>query len=82
MMNVAALPSTLDLDDQDAKQWDLLLLNSQISLLDSDALRFDKYKATIQTFSSNIVNQLSKMPDVKKMLPFIESLTDDAYWEA
>ncbi len=81
MMNVAALPSTLDLDDQDAKQWDLLLLNSQISLLDSDALRFDKYKATIQTFSSNIVNQLSKMPDVKKMLPFIESLTDDAYWE-
>jgi type I restriction enzyme R subunit len=81
MMNISPLPSTLDLDDQDAKQWDLLLLNSQISLLDSDALRFDKYKSTIQNFASNIASQLSKMPEVKKMLPYIEALSDDSYWD-
>lgn len=81
IMNISPLPSTLDLDDQDAKQWDLLLLNSQLSLLESDALRFNKYKGTIQNFASNITSQLSKMPEVKKMLPFIEALSDDAYWE-
>ncbi|MDC7124864.1 MAG: DEAD/DEAH box helicase family protein [Spirochaetales bacterium] len=78
--NISPLPSTLDLDDQDAKEWDLLLLNTQISLLDSNSLKFDKQKSVIQDVGVSIIEQLSNMPEVKKLLPFIEAVSEDSYW--
>lgn len=77
---ISPLPSTLDLDDQDAKQFDLLLLNTQLALLESDALRFNKNRNSIHNIATNIKYQLSNMPDVKKILPFIEAITEDSYW--
>lgn len=79
--NVSHLPSTMDLDDQDAKQWDLLLLNTELSLLESNALKFDKQRLAIQEVTRSIIEQLSNMPEVKKILPLLEAITEDSYWK-
>lgn len=78
--SIAPLPSEMELDDQDAKQWDLLLLNTQLALLETDP-RYRNHKKRVQQVAATICSQESKHPDIMKQLPFIESLTDEHLWE-
>lgn len=78
---LSPLPSALDLGNQDAKQFDLLLLNTQLAFVEQNGLKFNKYKASIQKIAQNILSQLSNMPKVKKLLPFIQHIPGEPFWQ-
>lgn len=77
--HIAPLPSEIDLGDESARRWDLLVLGSQLHLLDGDKV-FSKDKETIQETAEDLRGRAS-IPDVKKVLPLLESICTDEYWE-
>lgn len=76
---VAGLPSSFEDDDIAAKQFDLLMLRSQLALLQSDR-RFESYQRRIRELAS-LLEELQNVPMVSAELELILELQTDEYWQ-
>jgi type I restriction enzyme R subunit len=76
---VAGLPSALVDDDLPAKQFDLLLLTSELALLRTEA-RFTSCKRQIRRIASDI-EALSNIPAVGQQLALVLEVQTDEFWQ-
>jgi type I restriction enzyme, R subunit len=79
VQQVAGLPSGLVDDELDAKQFDLLILKTQLALLRADH-RFDSLKKRIVELAS-LLEELENVPMVAAEMPLILELQTDEYWQ-
>ena len=77
---VAALPSTVADSDQDAKQFDLLLLGLQLSVLRVEP-RFAELKKAVIAIASALMEKQA-IPMVRDQMVLIEEVQTDQFWEA
>lgn len=76
---IAPLPSELDLGEEDAKRWDYLLMKTELALLNGTK-DFLANQAVIQEAAGDLLGRAS-IPDVKKVLPLLEAVRSDEYWQ-
>lgn len=76
--HVAGLPSAFRDDNLPAKQFDLLVLGSQLALLREDA-SFARAQARIRDLTSSL-EALANIPLVAKQLPLILDIQTDEFW--
>jgi type I restriction enzyme R subunit len=76
---VAGLPSALDDNDTDAKQFDLLVLNAQLSLLQHDR-SFKRHQERMRA-TAGLLEELSNVPMVAAEMELILELQTDSYWQ-
>lgn len=76
---LAGLPSAVEDDDLEAKQFDYLIILSQLALLRGDAA-FAKYQKRIQDVASSL-EELNNVPMVAEQMPLIMELQTDEYWQ-
>jgi type I restriction enzyme R subunit len=77
---VAALPSEVVDADQDAKQFDLLLLSLQLSVLRVEP-RFEELKKGVIAIASALMEKQA-IPMVRDQMILIEEVQTDQFWEA
>lgn len=77
--NVAGLPSALVDDDLAAKQFDLLILRTQLALLKAEK-RFQGFKKKIIEVAG-LLEELSNVPMVAAEYELILELQTDSYWQ-
>jgi type I restriction enzyme R subunit len=77
--HIAGLPSGFVDEDIDAKQFDLLVLRTQLALLRSDH-EFDSLRKKIVGFAGPL-EALQNVPMVAAELPLILELQTDDYWQ-
>ena len=77
---VAALPSAVADSDQDAKQFDLLLLGLQLSVLRVEP-RFAELKKAVIAIASALMEKQA-IPMVRDQMVLIEEVQTDQFWEA
>lgn len=77
--NVAGLPSELTDDDEDAKRFDLLVLRTQLAILQAKP-EFASLKEKIQAIASALEEQ-PNIPAIKAESVFIQAITSDDWWE-
>jgi type I restriction enzyme, R subunit len=76
--DVAGLPSELIDDDQDAKQFDLLMLRLQLALLRHER-SFTRWSNDVREIASAL-NEKASIPMVRAELELIIDLQTDEYW--
>jgi len=76
---VAGLPSALTDADQDAKQFDLLLLNLQLTVLRVEP-RFERLKGDVIAIASALTEKQA-IPMVREQMLFIEEIQSEQFWE-
>ena len=76
--HVAPLPSTLDLGDESARRWDLLLMEAELLFLDGSP-RLDRFKASIQVTAKDLSGRAS-IPEVRAALPLLTAVCTEEYW--
>jgi type I restriction enzyme R subunit len=76
---VAGLPSDLVDDDIAAKQFDLLVLNTQLAVLRADR-SFDGYRRKIVQIAG-LLGELSNVPMVAREMQLILDLQSDEFWQ-
>jgi type I restriction enzyme R subunit len=76
---VAGLPSTLTDEDQDAKQFDLLILRLQLTLLRGEP-GFETLKDQIMGIAS-LLEEKAAIPMVAAQLALLQEIQTDAFWE-
>lgn len=76
---IAGLPSALVNDDIAAKQFDLLLLRTQLALLQSD-LGFASLQRNIRSIASQL-EELANVPMVAAQMALIQEVQTDEYWQ-
>jgi type I restriction enzyme, R subunit len=79
MSQLAGLPSALVDDDVNAKEFDLLLLRSQLALLRSES-RFSGLQTNVRDFASAL-ELLANIPMVQASLELILEIQTDEYWQ-
>jgi type I restriction enzyme R subunit len=77
--HIAPLPSEIELGDEDARRWDLLLLGAELHLLNGDSA-FLKDRETIQATAEDLRGRPS-IPEVKRALVLLEAVCTDEHWE-
>jgi type I restriction enzyme R subunit len=77
-IHVAPLPSTLDLGDESARRWDLLLMEAELLFLDGSP-RFGRFKASIQVTAEDLKGR-SSIPEVRAALPLLKAVCTEEYW--
>jgi type I restriction enzyme R subunit len=76
---VAGLPSEVEAEDEDAKRFDLLMLNLQLAVLRSEP-RFARLRDQVQEIAG-LLEGLSTIPMVKEQLVLLEELQSPEWWE-
>ena len=76
---LAGLPSNVTDDDIEAKQFDLLILRTQLAVLRSEKA-FDGLRQKIVQMAS-LLEELSNVPMVAKELALIHDLQSDEFWQ-
>jgi type I restriction enzyme R subunit len=76
---VAGLPSTLTDEDQDAKQFDLLILRLQLTLLRGEP-GFETLKGQVMGIAE-LLEEKSAIPMVAAQLVLLQEIQTDAFWE-
>jgi type I restriction enzyme R subunit len=77
--DVAGLPSELVDDDQEAKQFDLLMLRLQLSLLRHEK-SFTRWSKDVREVA-NALNEKASIPMVRAELELIIEVQTDEYWQ-
>jgi type I restriction enzyme R subunit len=77
---IAGLPSAISDADQDAKQFDLLLLNLQLSVLRVEP-RFEQLKESVNAIASELAEKQA-IPMVREQMLFIEEMQTPQFWES
>lgn len=76
---VAGLPTELADEDEEAKRFDMLLLRTQLAILQAKP-DFASLKEKIQTIASKLEEQ-SAIPAIKTEIVFIQMVASDDWWE-
>src|SRR5699024_6267516 len=79
LSHLADLPSEVDVDDEYAKRFDLLMLNLQLSLLEDD-LAIERQMNRVKYLAGKLENKLN-IPQVKQQEATIKELQTDEFWE-
>ena len=77
--DVAGLPSPVATDNQEAKQFDLLLLRMQLALLRGEA-EFEQMKGGIQEIA-RLLEEQTAIPIVASKLPLIQEIQSTLFWQ-
>lgn len=76
---LADLPSQLQDTEEEAKRFDMLILKTQLCILNS-AKGYDGLKATIQKIAAALELQDS-IPAIRAQMPLIQSIASDEWWQ-
>jgi len=76
---VAGLPSELADTDQDAKQFDALMLRLQLAVLRAEP-QFCKLRKQVEQIAG-LLAEKANIPMVRAQMPLIEELQTDAFWQ-
>jgi type I restriction enzyme R subunit len=76
---IAGLPSSLEDDDLEAKQFDLLVLKAQLALLRAET-SFEGYRKRIREFAA-FLEELGNVPMVAAHMELILELQTDEFWQ-
>ncbi|MGH1491343.1 MAG: DEAD/DEAH box helicase family protein [Acidimicrobiales bacterium] len=74
---VAKLPTELDPEHQDAKRFDVLLLNTQLSILRGEP--FERERRKVMTIAGALEDQQS-IPVIAEQLELIQDIQADEWW--
>ncbi|MDB5970273.1 MAG: type restriction protein res subunit [Hydrocarboniphaga sp.] len=77
--DVAGLPSEFVDDDQDAKRFDLLILNLQLALLRSEPA-FARLRKQVEDIAG-VLQEQGSIPMVQAQMALILEIQTDAYWQ-
>ena len=77
--HVAGLPSDVESEDEEAKRFDLLMLNLQLAVLRQDP-RFTRLKEHV-TEIAGLLEEQAAIPMVKEQLVLLEELQSDEWWQ-
>lgn len=77
--NIAGLPSAFEDDDIAAKQFDLLVLKTQLALLQGERA-FESHKKRIRELAS-LLEELGNVPMVAAELDLIVEIQTEGYWQ-
>ena len=77
--DVAGLPTTLVDNDQDAKQFDLLMLQLQLAVLRADSW-FAKLRKQVEAIAG-LLSEKDSIPMVRAQMPLIEELQTGEFWQ-
>ena len=76
---VAGLPSELDPEDEEAKRFDLLLLNLQLALLRAEP-GFTRLREQVEKIAG-LLEEKAAIPMVAAQMPLIQDVQTDAWWQ-
>lgn len=76
---VAGLPTTLESDGEEAKRFDLLVLNLQLGLLNTEPL-FERLRDQVRQIAG-LVQDKASIPQVKLAMSLILDVQTDPWWE-
>ncbi|MDW7709488.1 MAG: DEAD/DEAH box helicase family protein [Deferrisomatales bacterium] len=76
---VAALPSEVEPENEDAKRFDLLVLRTQLALLNKEHA-FERLRDQTQAIAG-LLEERSTIPMVREQLPLIEDVQTDEWWQ-
>src|SRR5699024_4167374 len=79
LSHLADLPSEVDVDDEYAKRFDLLMLNLQLSLLEDDPA-IERQMNRVKYLAGKLENKLN-IPQVKQQEATVKELQTDEFWE-
>ena len=77
--NVAGLPSELADEDQDAKQFDLLMLRLQLALMSADK-SFQRMRQQVRDMASDLA-EMKSIPMVAQHMALILEVQTDEFWQ-
>jgi type I restriction enzyme R subunit len=77
--NIAGLPSELTDEDQEAKQFDLLMLRLQLGVLNSDK-SFVRLSRQVRDIAGELA-AMASIPMVAQQMPLILEIQSDDYWQ-
>lgn len=77
--NVSGLPTELADEDEDAKRFDLIMLRTQLSLLQADT-NFASLRERVMAIASALEDQQA-IPAIKAQLVLIQAITGEEWWE-
>jgi type I restriction enzyme, R subunit len=77
--HVAGLPSAYKDDDLAARQFDYLILQSQLAILNSDPT-FERFQARVMEVASSL-ERLANVPMVAAQMPLILEVQGNDYWQ-
>ena len=76
---VAGLPTQLDRESEEAKRFDLLILNLQLALLKSEPF-FERLQKQVIAIVG-LLEEQSTIPMVKKQMTYIQDAQSDLWWQ-
>jgi type I restriction enzyme R subunit len=76
---LANLPSQLIDTEEEAKRFDMLMLKTQLCIL-NDGMGYDGLKATVQKIAAALELQDS-IPSIRAQMPLIQSIGTDEWWQ-
>jgi type I restriction enzyme R subunit len=76
---VAGLPSELEAEDEEAKRFDLLILNLQLAVLRAEPA-FGRLRDQVKAIAG-LLEEKSTIPMVREQLPLIQDLQTDEWWQ-
>ncbi len=76
---VAGLPSDVEAEEEEAKRFDLLMLNLQLSILRTDP-RFAKLRENVMEIAG-LLEEQANIPMVKEQLVLLEELQSEDWWQ-
>ena len=76
---VAGLPSELDPEDEEAKRFDLLMLNLQLAVLRVEPA-FKRLSDQVKAIAG-LLEEKSSIPMVHEQMPLIQELQTDEWWQ-
>jgi type I restriction enzyme R subunit len=77
--NVAGLPTELPAEDEEAKRFDLLLLNLQLTRLRAEP-GFARLQQQLKDIAG-LLEEKQAIPMVKEVMPLIQDLQTDEWWQ-
>jgi len=76
---VAGLPSEQETEDEEAKRFDLLMLNLQLAVLRSEPA-FNRLRDQVKAIAG-LLEEKSSIPMVREQMPLIQDLQTDEWWQ-
>ena len=76
--NVAGLPTELSDEDEEGKRFDMLVLRTQLAILQAKP-DFNSLREKIQAIASALEEQ-EAIPAIKAQMPLIQAIAGDEWW--
>lgn len=78
-MELAGLPAELDSEDEEAKRFDLLMLNLQLALLRHEP-SFERLQNQVKAIAG-LLEEKSSIPMIHAQMPLIQDIQTDEWWQ-